>query len=266
MSNVLMTPEGHEILKWADRSARQRHQSLVDTEHLLDAALQHNLARRALAAGGIDPDSLLDILLGELGLVRDEPLKGDLALTKHAIQRLENTEQIAKSLGQDTVNSAHIALAMLIDPEPLMADILKRLPPLDLDAMRRYIKDKSPKTEGSRANISKLDRQAVTKARQRRINDDVRRRRANAPQIIITQSRPASNPYLPYIIGAAIILLVIYGFIVNSVITGTILIVIFGWIFSVVIHADADLVVSSVPRACEWRRASLPPRECDTIA
>ena len=245
MSNVLMTPEGHEILKWADRSARQRHQSLVDTEHLLDAALQHNLARRALAAGGVDPDSLLDILLMELGLVRDEPLKGTLGLTKQAIQRLESTEALAQSMGQSSVNSAHIALAMLMDPEPLMADILKRLPPLDLTAMRRYIQEKSPKTEGTRANVTKLDRKTVEQARKRRLNENLRQQNKNAPRIIITSSRSNTrNPYLPYIIAGVIALLVIYGFMINASTTVAILIVLVGWIFSVVIHEFAHAIVA----------------------
>ena len=244
MTNVLMTPEGHEILKWADRSARQRHQSLVDTEHLLDGALQHNLARRALAAGGVDSDALLDILLVELGLVRDEPLEGTLGLTKQAIQRLESTETLAQSMGQSSANSAHIALAMLTNPEPLMAEILQRLPQLDLDAMRRYVQEKSPKTEGSRANISKLDRKAVSQARQRRINENTRQQRKNSPRIIITSGRSASNPYLPYIIGGALALLVLYGFMINAATTGAILIVVVGWIFSVVIHEFSHAIVA----------------------
>lgn len=244
MTNVLMTPEGHEILKWADRSARQRHQSLVDTEHLLDGALQHNLARRALEAGGVDPDALLDILLMELGLVRDEPLEGTLGLTKQAIQRLESTESLAKAMGQNSVNSAHIALAMLTEPEPLMAEILSRLPALNLDAMRRYIQEKSPKTEGSRAEISKLDRKAVKQARQRRINEDTRRRAKNSPQIVIASRPRTGNPNLPYIIGGVVVLLVAYGLLTNPSTTGAILLVLGGWVFSVVIHEFAHAIVA----------------------
>ncbi len=138
-----LTPDAVRCFDVAIASARERHNPYLDTEHLLLGALQSDIGSKAFATAGGSVDSIIDTVSNEISIVRETPLQALQGITKGAQTKLNQAEDIARSLGVNYLNSGHILLSLLNDPEPFIADILTRFPPLNITRLREVVVEES---------------------------------------------------------------------------------------------------------------------------
>lgn len=131
-----LTPDAVHCIDVAVTTARERHNPFLDTEHLLVGALQTDLVKKALLAAGLSADSLLQSILTELSMIREQPLEKLKGMTRQAGQALNRAMAEAESLKVNYLNSGHIALSILTTPEPFLAGVLKQFPQPDFDQFR----------------------------------------------------------------------------------------------------------------------------------
>ncbi|NDJ85314.1 MAG: hypothetical protein GYB66_05475 [Chloroflexi bacterium] len=252
-----LTPDAVRCLDLAVGTARTRHNLYVDTEHLLIGALQTDIVREAVTTAGNSADAILQAIYREMSIVRDSPLDTIKGLTRDATTALERAANEAQALGVAYVNSGHIALSVLSQPEPFLADILDGLPALDLATIRSSVARASqpPSTnfqekwrpnrwesgrmlfsEGHGASVASVSGPGPVPGSLRAVRNRSAPTRRNAT---------GQNTNLNTLwIALALLAAVIYGAIVRPDIAVPVTIVLGGWVISLILHEFGHAIVA----------------------
>ncbi len=249
----ILTPDAVRCLDIAVAAARERHYPYVDTEHLLIGILNTDMGDNVLAASGVAADELLQAILNELSMVREEPLKQLNGLTRNATQALFRAQDIAQSLASQHLNSGHILLSLLREPDPFLADVLSQYPQLDLDQIQASVISQSavpsstfekhwrPATwETAKYLVGKGT--ARTAAKVTPIRGNVRIAPAAAQRRSTT--RAPGESWMPAWAALLLLAAVISGAIMRPDIAVPVVIVVGGWIISLVLHEFGHALVA----------------------
>lgn len=254
-----LTADLRVILKNAEREAGARHATFLDVEHLMLGLLTHHAgtAYELLKYSGADTNLLYEQTAATVGVERGEPIE-ITGYTRAAQQTLARAQRIANGMGHYVIDSGHLLLSLMEEPEGPVYDILGAAA-LDADRMRGFLRDADPKPTavpaGSAGGSGPIGRpirggKAGTKrgsGRGARSKDD--------PEIVLVPFRPkrqrkstSSVPSRwgnwPWIAGALALLLVYFVFVLPSSSLFTFAIVLVGWVFSVTLHEFSHALVA----------------------
>ncbi len=243
------TLDARRTLNVAQAAAEQRHSPFVGTEHLLLGCLQSDFVKQAFAASSVDADALSRIVEKELGAIRDDPLPvKDLSV--EVKRALERTVDLARKHSQQ-VNSGHLVLALLQQPEPFLAAILREFPQLETKIVADFVKKQShqlsntSESAGSESKILAISDFAQPKRKSKRQQKaDLRNVPPHLRPKTSAKPKPTENPNLPIYIGLGLLAAILYGAYVAPSITIAVVIVVGGWIVSLVLHEFAHALVA----------------------
>lgn len=256
-NNTHLTPDAVHMIETGVLAARQRHNPYISLEHLLLGALDTELVKGALAAGGSSATQLLTALNAELGMVRDTPLDQMKGLSRDAERSLTNAIKQAADLKHNFLNGGHLLLVILKNPDPFIQNLLDSLPPIHIDAVESYIQSHSePPSDAFLAQwrSAKWEYRAMLNgvghispsgnaSTARRNIPIAARQTVSAPRQTVTTRQNQSDPLWLYI-GGAIILLTIYAAIAAPHLLIAFGLVVVGWIFSVSLHEFGHALVA----------------------
>jgi Zn-dependent protease len=245
-----LTDDLRAVLARARREAGLRHAAYADVEHLMLGLLKHQsgTAYEMLKYFGTDTNALYGQIAAGVGIERAEPIeiKG---LTHAAEDALSRTEKIAADLHHHNIDSGHLLLSLMEEPNGLVHDALATAP-LDLEKMRTFMRDSAPQTAPSAPAIG------------RPLAGGRRRGPHTAPSeqaeyvLIPTRTRKAGSstgpqPSLlnrwgkwPWIIGGIALLVAYLVFFLPGRSLATFVLVFIGWIFSLTLHEFSHALVA----------------------
>jgi Zn-dependent protease len=245
-----LTDDLRAVLARARREAGLRHAAYADVEHLMLGLLKHQsgTAYEMLKYFGADTNALYEQVAAGVGIERGEPIeiKG---LTHAAEDVLSRTEQVAADLHHHNIDTGHLLLSLMEEPDGLVHDALASAP-LDLEKMRTFMRDSAPQTAPSAPAIG------------RPLTGGRRRGTHTAPSeqaeyvLIPTRTRKAGSPSAPqpsllsrwgkwpWIIGGIALLVVYLVFFLPGNSLFTFVLVFIGWIFSLTLHEFSHALVA----------------------
>jgi Zn-dependent protease len=242
-----LTDDLRAVLARARREAGLRHAAYADVEHLMLGLLKHQSgsAYEMLKYFGADTNALYEQVAAGVGIERGEPIeiKG---LTHAAEDALTRTEQIAADLHHHNIDSGHLLLSLMEEPDGLVHDALASAP-LDLEKMRSFMRDSAPRPAASVPAIGRpiaggRRRTARTAPSEQAeyVLIPTRRRKAGSPQPSLTERWGK----WPWIIGGIALLVIYLVFFLPGNSLFTFILVFVGWIFSLTLHEFSHALVA----------------------
>lgn len=233
-ADPLLTADLRAALDRANLEAGQRHNVYVDVEHLLLGLLHetHSPACGLLRAGGADTDALYACVAESVGVERETPiaLKGYSRAAKDALER---AAQEATQLGQSTLDSRHLLLALLLEQNGAVSEAFRGLA-LPLEDVRDELRRQPPGRPVAPAPASAAPADAepeivvIPTRRAKRTRDQAAQRRDNRP----------------WLIGGLALLAAYLLFALPGRSLFTFVFVLVGWVFSVTLHEFAHALVA----------------------
>lgn len=249
-----LTPDAVRCFDVAITSAKVRHNPYLDTEHLMIGALQADIGHKAFVAAGGLPDEVLQTIYNEISIVRDKPLSVLKGISKNAQLILAQAEQTARNLGNAYLNSGHILISMIVNPDPFLADVLSRFPDLNLEELRTTVQNNShpPSTvfeqkwrpnrwEHGYLFAAAAAGQLAAKPPSQDQNTVVATISHGRPR---QQRQTTERDLTPLWIALMILVVGVYGAIVRPDIIVPVVVVVGGWILSLVLHEFAHALVA----------------------
>lgn len=269
MNNLHFTPYAIHAIDVAVETARQRHNKLIGTEHLLIGVLNTDIVREAMQTSGGSVDALLAAVTAELGMIREKALEKVDGFTREARDYFLHAEAIAESLGHRYLCSGHLFLAILRMPDTFLKDILAKLPAASYEQLETYIKahSKPPsaatlshwrpavwenseliqevfaKPSPARSSPAPVLATKTTSGSTRstgRKSSDVYK----PHQTVVVARKQADNTRTLIWIGVALLVAIVYGLLIAPTILLAVMVVLVGWIFSVSAHEFGHALVA----------------------
>lgn len=242
-----LTPDAVHCLDVAVLNARERHNLFLDTEHLILGALESDIVSHALRASSVSAEALQLAISRELSIVRETPLEKLKGIAHPAASVLTRAVDEARQANLNYLNSGHIALAILITPEPFLKDVLGQFPQLDLDTVRQHIRSHSSPPSPTfqqkwrpatweNAYLFAVNGRPTTKGTPRPLTPIQPKRAAQ-------RQGTERNP-VPLFAGLMLLVIMVYGYFVRPNITIPVVIVLGGWIVSLVFHEFGHALVA----------------------
>lgn len=233
-ADPLLTADLRAALDRANTEAARRHNVYVDVEHLLLGLLRQadSPARDLLRAGGADAGALYARIAESVGVEREAPvaLKG---YSRGAKDALERAAQEAARLGQSTLDSRHLLLALLREQNGAVSEALGGLA-LRPEDVRNDLRQQPPGRPVTPAPASAVPADAepeivvIPTRRAKRKRDQAAPRRDNRP----------------WLIGGLALLVAYLLFALPGSSLFTFIFVLIGWVFSVTLHEFAHALVA----------------------
>ena len=253
-----LTADLRLILKNAEREAGARHAIFLDVEHLMLGLLKHHAgtAYELLKYSGADTNVLYEQIAATVGIERGEPIEIK-SYTRAAQQTLARAQRIANSMGHYVIDSGHLLLSLMEEPEGPVHDILGAAA-LDAERMRGFLRDADPKPTAVPAapdNSGPIGRPIRGGKAGSKRGSGRGARSNNDPEVVLVPFRPkrqksggSSTPSRwgnwPWIAGALALLLVYLIFVLPTSSLFTFAIVLIGWVFSVTLHEFSHALVA----------------------
>lgn len=132
------------VLGQARHEAEQRHNVYLDSEHLLLGLLRHpsGTAHELFRVQGADTAALYEQVAGSVGIERASPVALK-AFARGAQAVLDRARDEAARLGHPVVDSGHLLLSLLAEPDGAVHDALASTG-LTADAVRAYLREHLP--------------------------------------------------------------------------------------------------------------------------
>ena len=231
-----LTDDALAVLSYAQTEAQNRHAIYVDVEHVMLGLLKHQngTADELLQQYSVDREALYTSVANQIGIERENPVdvKGLTHTTKDALER---AAQVAKDLNHSVVDSGHLLVSLLQEPEGIVHGALAATS-LDINGARDFMRSTAPPASSPKTG--------------RRKTDDV------PPEIIVIPTRksrqkehteqreipPWVNTLL--IIGGIVALIVYMIVILPGTSMLTFVIILGGWIFSLTLHEFSHALVA----------------------
>jgi Zn-dependent protease len=230
-----VTADLRAALDRANSEAARRHNVYVDVEHLLLGLLGQGggPARDLLCARGADASALYARVAGTVGVERETPvaLKG---YSRGARDALDRAAREAAQLGQPALDSRHLLLALLLEQNGGLGEMLGGVA-LNADDVRDDLHRQPPVRPVSGAAPGAASPSAAE------------------PEVVVIptrrgqQKRDQAAPRRdkrPWLIGGLALLLVYLIFVLPGGSLFTFVFVLVGWVFSVTLHEFAHAVVA----------------------
>lgn len=126
------------VIDRAQEEARNLNQEFVGTEHLMLAALHCDdcEAARLIRQSNLAGAEIRSALIAQLPKGKDAPvISGDLPLSPKAQRVINSTIVQAQSLSERTISTRVLLLALLDEPQTILAEALRQCG-ADTDALR----------------------------------------------------------------------------------------------------------------------------------
>jgi len=231
-AELLSTADLRAALDRANLEAAQRHNVYVDVEHLLLGLLRQadSPACGLLRAQGADASALYARVAGTVGVERETPvaLKG---YSRGARDALERAAQEATQLGQSALDSRHLLLALLREPNGAVSETLRGLAlrPEDVrDDLRRQPPGRPIAPAPASAAPAVAEPEIVVVPTRRGKRDQAGQRRNNRL----------------WLIGGLVLLVAYLVFALPGSSLFTFAFVLVGWVFSVTLHEFAHALIA----------------------
>lgn len=223
------------VLKRAQDEAEHRHGVYIDVEYLLLALLRHpgGSASDLFQQYHVDTEALYRKVADNVGMERPTaaPVKG---LSRGVQAALERTVIEARNLGQHGLDTGHLLISLMQEPDGIVPDVLATLP-FTMDDVRAYMRtqpDPQP-VRGSGANDEPAEYVLV-------------------PTRAALKPKPGSNAKsqtrgdnkILYITLGIAALIVYMAFVLPGNSLFTFVFIIAGWIFSLCLHEFAHALVA----------------------
>lgn len=127
-----------DAVRAAREEARRRRKTYLGTEHLLLGLMAdpQSAASRALAACGADPEVVVPAVNGKVGVPSGDPLPDETSFTRLTLTVLQHSLRETLRTGGATVDTEHLALALLSVGDGVAHDVLINLA-ISYDRLRR---------------------------------------------------------------------------------------------------------------------------------
>ncbi|MBP8974034.1 MAG: hypothetical protein KBH93_09170 [Anaerolineae bacterium] len=237
-AELLSTADLRAALDRANLEAAQRHNVYVDVEHLLLGLLRQadSPACGLLRARGADADALYARIAESVGVERETPvaLKG---YSRSAKEALERAAQEATQLGQSALDSRHLLLALLLEQNGGVSEILGGVA-LKADDVRDDLHRQPPGRPVAPAPISGAPSGDALSS-------------AAEPEIVVVPTRRGKRDQArqrrdnrPWLIGGLVLLVAYLIFALPGSSLFTFIFVLVGWVFSVTLHEFAHALIA----------------------